>query len=98
LNTIRSCHHIKDASTLLDLIEQKHEAIKASFYNPPFGMTLQNTDAWLAERIIKRMTEANIVCLPVHDSFIVNRQHEETLRKVMDEAFYEIFLLHPSIK
>lgn len=98
LNTIRSSRHIKDAASLLEQIEQKHEAIKSSFYNPSFGMTLQNTDAWLAERIIKRMTEGGIACLPVHDSFIVNKQHADTLRQVMDESFYEIFCTHPSIK
>ena len=98
LNTVRSEFHIKGASSLLSAIEQKHEAIKDSFYNPGFGMTLQNTDAWLAERIIKRMTESGIACLPIHDSFIVSEKYTAELREAMDEAFYDIFLIHPSIK
>jgi hypothetical protein len=98
LDTIRSSFHIKGAEALLSAIEQKHEPIKNSFYNPGFGMTLQNTDAWLAMRILKRMTEQGIACLPIHDSFIVNEKYAAELRTAMDEVFFEIFLIHPSIK
>ncbi len=98
LNTVRSEFHIKGAELLLSAIEQKHEAIKDSFYNPPFGMTLQNTDAWLAERILKRMTDSGIACLPIHDSFIVSKKYEAELREAMDTAFFDIFLIYPTIK
>lgn len=97
IHTIRS-FGIKNVEQLLDRIEQKHEPIKAYFYNPGFGMTLQNTDAWLAERVLKRLTEDGVVCLPIHDSFIVSEQHKERLREAMDECFYEVFCIHPIIK
>lgn len=98
LNTIRSSFHIKGADALISAIEQKHEHIKNTFYNPDFGMTLQNTDAWLAMRILKRMTEQGIACLSIHDSFIVNEKFATELRTAMDEVFFEIFLIHPTIK
>lgn len=97
INTVRSLG-IKNVEQLLTKIEEAHEQIKASFYNPPFGMVLQNTDAWIAERVLKKMAEQGIPCLPIHDSFIVGRKYEAELHEAMDSAFYEIFLVKPLIK
>jgi hypothetical protein len=97
INTIRS-KGIKNVKQLLDRIEQKHSAIKNCFYNPSFGMVLQNTDSWICERILKRLTGDGVTCLPIHDSFIVPVEHKERLREAMDECFYEVFYIHPIIK
>jgi hypothetical protein len=61
-------------------------------------MVLQNTDSWIAERILKRLTEDGVTCLPIHDSFIVSEQHKERLREAMDVCFFEVFCIHPIIK
>ncbi|SFM58921.1 hypothetical protein [Nitrosomonas communis] len=98
LNTIRSEFRIKNAESLLQKIEQKHEVISKSFYNPGFGLHLQNLDAWLAEKIINQLTERGIVCLPVHDSFIVSKKHEAELHHLMEETFYSIANTYPVIK
>lgn len=98
INTIRSEFHIKNAESLLQKIEQKHQAISNSFYNPGFGLHLQNTDSWLAENIINPLTDKGIACLPVHDSFIVAKQHEAELRHLMEETFYTIANTYPVIK
>jgi hypothetical protein len=97
INTIRS-DGIKKVKLLLDRIEAKHSAIKAYFYNPRYGMYLQNADAWLAERIMKRLLEDDILCLPIHDSFIVAKQHEHQLQKAMEDCFFEIYGVKPRIK
>jgi hypothetical protein len=98
INTIRSEFHIKKAESLIDKIEQKHEAISKSFYNPGFGLHLQRLDSWFAEEIINHLTERGIVCLPVHDSFIIAKQHESELHQLMEEAFYSISYTYPEIK
>jgi hypothetical protein len=97
ISTIRS-FGIKNAEDLLNKIEQKHEPIKGYFYNKGFGMTLQNTDAWIAERVMKKLMEQGVVTLPIHDSFVVAKHHEEDLRCAMYDSFYEVFNVKPIIK
>lgn len=80
IDTIRSEFHIKNAESLLQKIENKHEAIIKSFYNPGFGLHLQHLDSWLAENIINTFTKKGIVCLSIHDSFIVAKKYELELR------------------
>lgn len=98
LNTIRSEFRIKNAESLLQKIEHKHEAISKSFYTPGFGLHLQHLDSWLAEKIINHLTERGIACLPVHDSFIVAKQYEAELRQLMEEVFYFSFNINAIIK
>lgn len=98
INTIRSEFHIKKAKSLIDKIEQKHEAISKSFYNPGFGLHLQHLDSWIAERIINHFTNKGIACLPIHDSLLIAKKYEAELRAVMEDAFYEIYQLEPTIK
>lgn len=91
--SIRPCQ--KD---LIHKIEQKHEALSKSFYNPSLGLHLQNIDSWIAENIINHLTEKNIVCLSVHDSFITAKKYEAELRSVMETIFYNTFGSKPIIK
>ena len=97
INTIRT-EGVKNVAHLVAAIEEAHSAIKDCFYNPGFGMTLQNTDSWIAERVMKKLMEQGVVCLPVHDSFIVSKNHEEDLRCAMYDSFYEVFNIEPIIK
>lgn len=98
IDTIRSKLHIKNAETLLQKIENKHEAIKNYFYNPGFGLHLQNLDSWIAENIINPLTEKGIVCLPIHDSFIVAKKYESKLKALMENVFQEKLNFKPIIK
>ena len=98
INTMRSESHIKNAKSLLQKIEQKHEAISENFYTPWFGMYLQRNDAWFAEYIINRLTNKGIVCLPVHDSFIVAKKYKSELHSAMEDIFFNTFNVKPIIK
>lgn len=98
INTMRSESHIKNAKSLLQKIEQKHEAISENFYTPWFGMYLQRNDAWFAEYIINRLTNKGIVCLPVHDSFIVAKKYKSELHSAMEDIFFNTFKVKPIIK
>ncbi len=70
----------------------------AVFYNPTYKMQLQNHDTWIAEKVLNHMTEKRILVLPIHDSFITEKEHKETLLTTMSEIFYEVFLQKPTIK
>lgn len=97
IDTIRR-KGIKKVESLLQKIEQKHEAISKSFYNPGFGLHLQFLDSWIAEKVINRLTEKDIVCLPIHDSFIVAKKYESELRSLMEDSFQEVYSIKPLIK
>lgn len=43
----------------------------------------------MAETVLLRLIRRGIVALPVHDSFIVEEQHAEALRQVMDDVLAE---------
>lgn len=97
LNTIRS-FGIKNVEQLLDRIEEEHELIANCFYNPAFGLMLQNTDSWICEKVLMRLMKQGILALPIHDSFLVKKSHEEALRRAMSDSFYELFCVRPKIK
>jgi len=97
LDTIRS-KGIKNANSLLEKIEMRHEAIKNSFYNPKFGLYLQRMDSNLAEKIINYFTSKDIPCLSIHDSFVIAKKYESELRAIMEEVFCNSFHIKPIIK
>ncbi len=97
IDTIRR-KGIKKVESLLQKIEQKHKAISESFYNPGFGLHLQFLDSWIAEKVINRLTEKDIACLPIHDSFIVAKKYESELRSLMEDSFQELYSFKPVIK
>jgi hypothetical protein len=43
------------------------------------------------------MEDVGIVTLPIHDSFIVAKDHEAQLHEAMVEAFFELFGEVPAI-
>tara|TARA_R110000751_G_C13784776_1_gene481397 strand:+ start:111 stop:1601 length:1491 start_codon:yes stop_codon:yes gene_type:complete len=54
------------------------------------GLQLQCLDARIANLTMLRLSELNIVALPVHDSFIVKRVHERQLQEAMFSSFNSI--------
>ena len=73
------------AVQLIDAMKDRHQPIAAYFHSDA-GRRLQNVDAGMAERVMEKMTGQGIVTLPIHDSFIVPHQHENTLEEAMNEA------------
>lgn len=61
------------------------------------GVALQYEDSELALAIMTKMEDAEIAVLSVHDSFIVQRQHEQALRNAMERAFYIRYAQQPEI-
>jgi hypothetical protein len=55
------------------------------------ALQMQFLDSQVCASILQRMMDMDIVCLPIHDSFIVQREHEDTLRSVMVEEFQRHF-------
>lgn len=68
------------------LIEQHHAPLRHLFYTGE-GLRLQFTDSQIAEKIMLHFAARDIVCLPIHDSFIVQRKHADELEAVMEEIY-----------
>lgn len=81
----------------LDKFKRGHPKI-AKYLNTGIGLRLQNLDSKVTERILKIMTDNQIPCLPVHDSFIVPRQDEILLEEVMTESYEQVMGFRPIIK
>jgi hypothetical protein len=62
------------------------------------GLRLQREDSDLALDVLKRMAGLSIIALPIHDSFIVQEKHGETLRKVMVESYVHHYRFKPVIR
>lgn len=65
--------------------ETKHDAI-SQYFGTGIGSELQRTDADMAEMVMLEMLGKGVVCLPIHDSFIVQADHVGHLREAMINA------------
>ena len=70
-------------------LEDRHPDIK-KYFGSGRGIKLQYTDSQIAEQVMLNLARDNIVCLPVHDSFVVRMSHQIDLHEEMDKAFKEI--------
>jgi hypothetical protein len=83
--------------SLLQRVKETHNQI-AGYINSGAGCKFQNLDSRITEAILVRMTDMGIPCLPVHDSYIVPRQHEDRLRDVMVGEYKAVLGFEPVIK
>lgn len=83
--------------SLLQRVKETHNQI-AGYINSGAGCKFQNLDSRITEAILVRMTDMGIPCLPVHDSYIVPKQHEDRLRDVMVGEYKAVLGFEPVIK
>lgn len=80
--------NISRPSKLVKAVEDAHQDIAHYFFNPEAGMKVMRKDSDIAFDILYDMNvERNIVCLGIHDSFIVQRQHRGVLQEVMTRSY-----------
>lgn len=80
------------ASQVMSLIEGAYPQFKDLFcQGDGFGSALQYHDSELAADVLSVMIENNIPCLPVHDSFIIAREHCGLLSDTMGDCFRNRF-------
>jgi hypothetical protein len=71
-----------------DLAEY-HKPIEQFFFSETWTW-VQRLDSDIAEKVILKLLDQGITCLPIHDSFIVPRYAENILENEMNEAFQEL--------
>jgi len=75
-----------------ELIRRLSEKMPAviQHFGTGIGLKLQRIDADIAVRVLLSLMEKGVVCLPIHDSFIVQKNHAEKLRQAMVNAYLEV--------
>ena len=74
---------------LKNLIVKRHPPLK-DHIGKGVGLTFQFIDSQIAERVMLKLIDKGITCLPVHDSFIVSNLQLNELKEAMDKAFSEV--------
>ena len=68
--------------TLVDMFKKAHKPIEKYLFSDA-GIWLQNLDSQIMNSILIRLKDNGILGLPVHDSVIVQKEHEGILREIM---------------
>lgn len=80
------------ASSVMTLVFENYPEFCDLFcMGDSYGRRLQKDDSDLASDILTVFIEKNIPCLPVHDSFVVAREHENLLIQTMADCFRSRF-------
>lgn len=73
------------------IYEETPEFVGCYCRKDSFGLALQNADSWLAQRVIEQFIAKGKPILPIHDSFIVDRDDVGLLIDAMGDGFREEF-------
>jgi len=80
------------ATYVIDRIIAHYPEFSSIFFTgESFGRVLQNHDSNLASDILEVFVEKNIPCLPIHDSFLTQKQHMDLLCDTMGNCFRNRF-------
>ena len=82
---------------IVEMLKAKHAPIARRFFTE-VGIELQRLESDIALGIITNLKAKGIVCLPIHDSFIVAREYEDELRFEMKNVYKSKFIYDPVIK
>ncbi len=84
----------------LNILKLTHNQLKEKVYNTHkdiskyfstgIGLKTMFIDSQIAERILLHFLEKEIVVLPIHDSFIINSEYVNELKKTMISQFKEV--------
>lgn len=62
----------------------------ASWLGEGRGLELQNLDSKIVDYVIEKCLESGIVVIPLHDGFIVQNKHKESVAKYMKEGYHNV--------
>jgi hypothetical protein len=75
-----------DIQELVDEFERRHVKIKEDFFSDQ-GIRLMRLESRITEDVLRDLLAKQIICLPIHDSYIVQRQHSDELHRAMVEYY-----------
>lgn len=81
-------HSYRETVRIVKGVYARNEAI-AQFIGSDAGIGLMNIDSDMAIEVLKRCERKGIPVLPVHDSYISQKGHGDTVRGIMDDVLEE---------
>jgi len=84
------------AKDILDKFCKRHEPISRFFYNSKWTI-LHRVESDIVFDILCELKNKGVIGLPVHDSIIIKKKHEELLYSLMLEKYKDIFKFDPII-
>jgi hypothetical protein len=76
---------LREASTILALLEERHAPVKDAFYTG-VGLRLQRKDSGMIMRVAKHALKEGIVPLTIHDSAIAEvGRNSDRVQELMDD-------------
>lgn len=89
---------LKTGTEVFNRIKVAYPQFESLFCNGDgYGSVLQNYDSELAACVLDVMASKSIPCLPIHDSFIVERQYQRILESAMGGCFRKLFQVDVSV-
>lgn len=82
---------------LCDDFKKHHKRIATSLYSG-IGLSLMKLDSEIANDIINHFTSQEIFIMCIHDSFIIEKQHEKELRSKMIKLYKDKIGSNPVVK
>ena len=79
-----------DFKPIIAAAKQYHTPI-ADCFGSGVGIKLQNYDAKIAVNVVSHFTAKGVPCLPIHDSFIIDKRFKEQLKDVMIYQYKMLF-------
>ena len=78
---------------------EKHHQVYHLLFKDKIWKKLQYIESNIALKILSTLYEKNIIAIPIHDSFIVQKRYEKELLNAMYNSFKKYFPdIDPSIK
>lgn len=84
---------------VVDALGSKHQPISQHFKceELPIGFKLMFIESQIAQAVMNHFLKQNILCLPIHDSFMMERKHKEELKETMIESYYKLLKHYPGV-
>jgi hypothetical protein len=79
---------------LVETFRAAHPAIEKHLFSDA-GIWLQNLDGNIMNAIVMRLMERGVLGLPVHDSVVVQREHEDVLQEIMMREYEAVMRFRP---
>lgn len=89
--------HGIDEWDLIKLIKKAHKPID-QFFGSNVGIERQYKDSIIAMRIMEHFLKKEILCLDVHDSFLVPEKYKSELYELMKTLYQEMFGFEPELE
>ncbi|OEC29962.1 hypothetical protein [Vibrio cholerae] len=82
--------HLITSEQVVTAIEEHNRPISHRFYNKSYYSKLQNYEARIAEFVIDSFTSVGKPVLCIHDSFVVRKQDNDLLIRLMRDGWLEV--------